>query len=95
MTAHLQLQGATIELSDEALTELARQVGRLQAPAVEPDGWIRGAQAAAEYLGCKRKRIYALVELERVERRYDGTVLMFRREWLDAALSRFPETTRG
>jgi hypothetical protein len=46
-------------------------------------GWIRGAAAAAAYLGCPRSRVYDLVARDEVLYRKDGSRLMFRPEWLD------------
>jgi excisionase family DNA binding protein len=44
-------------------------------------------EQAADFLACGKRRIYDLVESERLECRRDGTRLVFKREWLEAVLS--------
>ena len=51
----------------------------------EPEPWF-DVPAAAVYLACSAKRIYDLVALGRLRCARDGRRLLFRREWLDAAL---------
>lgn len=93
MNLHVELDEAALErLADKLAPRVAQLLGAQQSG----DGYLRGAQAAADYLGCSRDRIYELVEQNRVEFRKDGLQpapgardrrpLMFRREWLDAAL---------
>ena len=93
MSTELRLATGTVVVDDETLDLLADQLvdrvasriaARTSAPA--NSRWIRGADAAAEYLGCPRSRIYDLVQLQEVEYRKDGRALVFRREWLDAVL---------
>ncbi len=106
MTVQLHLHGARLELDDVALENLARQLAPHVAEVLGDDqgerdqGWIRGARAAAEYLGCPRSRVYELVsrpvEEGGLEHRKEGLQpqpgkqdrrpLSFRREWLDATL---------
>jgi excisionase family DNA binding protein len=74
------------ELSEEALDELARLLApRLAAYTTQPDsGWIRGASAIAEYLGCPRSRVYSLSSAGRIAIERDGANLVARRSDLDA-----------
>jgi excisionase family DNA binding protein len=44
------------------------------------------AEQAADFLACGKRRIYDLVESRRLECRREGTRLLFKREWLEAAL---------
>lgn len=60
-----------------------------RSPLDEPEPWLDVA-AAAVYLACSAKRIYDLVALGRLRCARDGRRLLFRREWLDAALDQEP-----
>lgn len=86
MTAELRLAGAVLVLDDAALEQLVDQVADRLGDRACTEPWIRGADAAAAYLGCKPKRIYDLVSLGDLEHRKDGSRLLFRREWLDDVL---------
>jgi hypothetical protein len=86
--AELRLEGATVVLTEDALEQLVDQVADRLGAQRDCDGWIRGAAAAAEYLGCKPKRIYDLKAQDLLEYRKEGSRLSFRREWLDAAMQR-------
>lgn len=73
-------------LDDDALEVLARRVAsRLSSPGRPASPWLTVAEAA-EYLRCKRQRIYDLVSQGRLECRKDGSRSLFRREWLDTYL---------
>jgi len=65
------------ELSDDQLAALAdrlRPFLRDERPA--GDGWLRGARAIADYLGCPRSRVYALVSAGRLGAVRPGEVRM-------------------
>ena len=73
-------------LSEAALDELVNAVtSRIELPKCEPDPWL-DTDAAAAYLACDPRRIYDLVAMGRLRQAKDGRRLLFRREWLDAAL---------
>lgn len=72
-----------IELSDADKQDIAERVAALVAA---PSPWLN-SQQAAEYLACSTQRIHDLVSLGVVRSSRDGRRLLFRREWLDAALS--------
>lgn len=76
-----------VELTPDALDRLASDVAERLGERRSTQ-WIRGAKAAGDYLGCGPSRIYDLVARRAVEHRHDGTVLMFRPEWLDEAMGR-------
>jgi excisionase family DNA binding protein len=78
---------ARIEFGDELLDELADRVAARLAEQVEqrPEPWLTVDQAA-EYLACPVSRIYDLKARGEVEFGKDGSRLLFRREWLDAAV---------
>lgn len=71
-----------LALDDQALEEIARRVAALlPAPAVDP---LYSVAEAAEYLRCKRQRIYDLHAQGRVSACRDGARLLFRKSVLDA-----------
>lgn len=74
-------------LSPDALDDLvAVVVARIEPqPRNEPEPWF-DVSAAAVHLACSTKRIYDLVASRRLRCARDGRRLLFRREWLDAAL---------
>ena len=70
-------------LADRVAERLA---GRLEHTGNNGDaGWLTADQAAA-YIGAPRSRVYDLVAQRRVEHRKDGRKLLFRKQWLDAAI---------
>lgn len=73
-----ELVGAIAERMVDMLAE--RSAAR-----AEPTPWL-DVDAAARYLACERHRIYDLVSAGRLRCARDGRRLLFRREWLDAAL---------
>lgn len=60
-------------------TELLAELGR------PTDPWLDVAEAA-DYLRCKRQRIYDLCQQGRLKPARDGSRLLLRRSWLDAYL---------
>jgi excisionase family DNA binding protein len=97
MPAEVELRGLTMELTDDALEQLADALAsderfaellaqRLDRHTVNNDGWLNVEQAA-EYRGCPRSRIYELAERGLLEHRKDGRRLYTKREWLDEAFA--------
>lgn len=78
---------APLEFPDELLNELVqRAIAALgEELASEPEPWLN-VRSAAGYLDCKPRRIHDLVEQGRLTPMRDGRRLLFRRQWLDAAL---------
>jgi excisionase family DNA binding protein len=75
------------ELDDHALATLADKlapwlVDQLGDPRPD-DGWLRGADAIARYLGCPRSRVYALTSAGRIPIHRDGSNLVARAVELD------------
>jgi hypothetical protein len=77
---------ATLNLSPEALDELARRVAELlpNGGRHDDDGWLRGAEKIAAYIDAKPDRVYALSSAGRIPVHRDGSALIARRSELDA-----------
>jgi hypothetical protein len=77
---------------DKALTRLADRLAPLLAKRlVQPtpeDGWLRGAEQIAGYIGSPRSRVYALTSARRIPVQRDGSTLVARRSELDSWLHR-------
>lgn len=74
------------ELVEAVATRVADLLADQLGGGAEPDPWL-DVPAAARYLACgDEQRIYDLVHQGRLQRAKDGRRLLFRREWLDAAL---------
>jgi hypothetical protein len=76
-----------IELTPEQLDALATAIATRINPSTHPDAspWLSGAQAAADYLGWPRERIYN--RLHHLPHHRDETRLMFRRDELDSFIT--------
>ena len=79
-----------IDGDDSALARLADKlapllVDRLVAPATD-EGWLRGADEIAAYIGSPRSRVYALASARRIPVQRDGSALVARRSELDSWL---------
>ena len=89
-------EGLTIELSPEQLERIAERAAELvlERQGDAANGWLRGADAIAEYIGCKRDRVYALSSAGRIPVHHDGSTLVARRseldEWISAGGGRRP-----
>jgi excisionase family DNA binding protein len=74
------------ELDDGALDQLAEllapRLERLVAPA-PTDGWLRGADQIAGYIGAPRSRVYSLAAAGRIPVERDGSALVASRRQLD------------
>ncbi len=81
-------QALIAELTDHDLDLLAERLApRLRARFAkneEADGWLRGADQIAEYIGAPRSRVYALTSAGRIPVERDGSSLVARRSELDA-----------
>ena len=73
---------ALIRLADRLAPLLAK---RLVQSAPE-DGWLRGAEQIAGYIGSPRSRVYALASARRIPVQRDGSALVARRSELDSWL---------
>jgi excisionase family DNA binding protein len=78
-------------LSIELPPDFAEHIARHLADMVRPEPAGRGGpyldvNEAARYLACDKDRIYDLKALGRLRHVRDGRRLLFKREWLDAAL---------
>jgi excisionase family DNA binding protein len=78
------------QLDDHALDQLAGalapRIARCIRTEVAVDGWLRGADQIAEYIGAPRSRVYALTSARRLPVERDGSNLIARRSELDAWL---------
>ena len=79
----------TFALPPDLLEAIAARAAELVEDRVGdlPEPWI-DVEGAAQYLACKRQRVYDLVSQDRLEHRKDGRRLLFRRSWLDEYLER-------
>ncbi|HEY1518835.1 MAG TPA: hypothetical protein VGF91_20570 [Solirubrobacteraceae bacterium] len=75
---------ALIRLADRLAPLLAK---RLVQPGPQ-DGWLRGAEQIAGYIGSPRSRVYALASARRIPVQRDGSTLVARRSELDSWLHR-------
>jgi excisionase family DNA binding protein len=75
-----------LTLPNELVEQLAHRVAELLADRdrVEDDGGYLDVAGAAEFLACKRSRIYALTSAGRIPHHHDGSRLIFSREGLRA-----------
>jgi hypothetical protein len=77
-----------VELPSAFVEQVAQRVAELlaeRAPAPD-DGWLRGADRIAAYVGAPRSRVYALAATDppRIPIHRDGSALVARRSELDA-----------
>jgi excisionase family DNA binding protein len=47
------------------------------------DGWLRGAEQIADYIGSTRSRVYALTSAGRIPVEHDGAAIVAKRSTLD------------
>jgi excisionase family DNA binding protein len=78
------------ELDDHALATLAEKLAPLLADRLSrgsvDDGWLRGADEIATYIGAPRSRVYALTSARRLPVERDGSALIARKSELDTWL---------
>jgi hypothetical protein len=77
--------GFTFTLPNELVEEIVDRVLERIAdrlPAAD-DGWLRGAEAIANYIGAPASRVYALHSAGRLPLAKDGSALVARRRDLD------------
>ena len=75
---------------DSALARLADRLAPLLVDRIGPpaagEGWLRGADEIAAYIGSPRSRVYALASARRIPVQRDGSALVARRSELDSWL---------
>jgi len=78
-------EGLVIELSPDQVERIAERAAELvlERQADAANAWLRGADAIAYYVGCRRDRIYALSSAGRIPVQHDGSALVARRSELD------------
>lgn len=83
----MERAGLTVALPQELVDAVARRVLELLEDRLEPerDSWMTVEQAA-EYMGCKRQRVYDLHSRGELQAGRDGRRLLFRRSMLDSYL---------
>jgi hypothetical protein len=75
-----------VEIPDQLVEAIAARAAELVADRESPaDGWLRGAEAIAEYIGAPRSRVYALATTSppRIPVERDGSSLIAKRSDLD------------
>lgn len=75
----------TIVLTDEQVEQIARRAADLLADRQQASPFL-SADEAAEYLRCKKARVYDLVQLGQLVPVRDGRRVLFRRSDLDRYL---------
>lgn len=79
-----------IDGDDTALARLADKLAPLLVDRLVPpgsgEGWLRGADEIASYIGSPRSRVYALASARRIPVQRDGSALVARRSELDSWL---------
>lgn len=85
------MTGITVTISPEQVERIVAEVvdrlGDRQPTTANGGDWLRGANAAAAYLGWPRSRIYDLTSRRAIPHHRDGSRLLFRRSELDRWLS--------
>lgn len=84
------VQALLADLTDADLDQLAEalapRLARFINNAEASNGWLRGAEEIAAYIGSPRSRVYALASAGRIPVERDGSALIARRSELDAWL---------
>ncbi len=79
-----------IDGDDRALARLADKLAPLLVDRIvlgaSGDGWLRGADQIASYIGSPPSRVYALASARRIPIQRDGSALVARRSELDSWL---------
>lgn len=79
-----------MEGDDSSLARLADKLAPLLVDRLTPrtsgEGWLRGADEIAAYIGSPRSRVYALASARRIPVQRDGSALVARRSGLDSWL---------
>ena len=79
--------GLSLALPPELVEAVAERVAELLAErqgGAPEDGWLRGAEEIATYIGARRDRVYALASARRIPVHRDGSALLAKRSELDA-----------
>jgi hypothetical protein len=71
----------TLDLSPETLDDIAERVAAILAEQKPPtdDGWLRGAEEIAGYIGSTPSRVYTLVSARRIPVERDGAAIVAKR----------------
>jgi hypothetical protein len=80
------MDAISVNVADELVERIAHRAAELVAEhSGEPveDGWLRGAQRIAAYIGAPPSRVYALSSAKRIPVHHDGSALIARRSELD------------
>lgn len=87
-TGGLATAALNVELTPEFIECLAGHVAAvLQSAPAAPEPWV-GVKEAAEFLGCRDRRVYDLVEQQRIPCRHEGRFVKFRLSELNSWLER-------
>jgi hypothetical protein len=83
--------GPALQIPPELIEVIAARAAELIADrmvSTNADGWLRGAEEIASYIGAPRSRVYALASCnpQRIPVHHDGSALTARRSELDAWL---------
>lgn len=77
----------SLQLPDDFVAQVVEEaVARVREELLAQSAPWLNVRSAATYLDCSERRIYDLVEQGRLDAMRDGRRLLFRRQWLDAAL---------
>lgn len=83
------MAGINLNIGDELVERIAERAAELIAQRQKEaagDGWLRGADKIAAYIGAPRSRVYGLASARRIPVHHDGSALIARRSELDAWL---------
>lgn len=74
---------ATFDLPPEFLDAIAERVAAILAAPAD-DGWLRGAEEIATYIGSTASRVYSLTSTRRIPVEHDGAAIVAKRSTLDS-----------
>ena len=86
MTGATESAAISFAVPPELVETIAERVVEILAadqPSTAADGWLRGANQIADYVGCPRSRVYALASARRIPIERDGSSLLAKRSTLD------------
>jgi excisionase family DNA binding protein len=84
MDANATALTLTLTLTEDDFMKLTDRVRAALASSVRGDNGYLNVDEAAAYLACSRKRIYDLVQTEKITPERDGRRLLFRESVLDS-----------
>ena len=79
------MSSLTVDLPPELVEQIAQRAAEIVAEreTVADDGWLRGAEEIARYIGCSPSRVYQLNSARRLPVVKDGAAICARRSDLD------------